>query len=146
MTLSQRGVFLSTQEWKLAYSVPLGWIHKLKHQAHPFLAANGSSIRTYGTHTPSIHLPSNTYQLTFFLADVTRPLLGADHLHANSLLVNLKGKRLVDVKAFHSTLLHCTEVQAFLLDVVSTPANQYALLLGEFPDIVMLNFNCTVNH
>ena len=82
----------------------------------------------------------NTYQWTFFLADVTRPLLGADFLHANLLLVHLKGKRLVEVKTFHLTPVHSTELQALHLDVVPTPADQYALLLGEFPNIITLNF------
>ena len=138
-TPSHKGVFLSTQVRRWAYSLPLGWIHEPKY-LDPLLSANGRSIRTYGTHTLSIHLPSNTYRWTFLLADVTRPMLGADFLHATSLLVKLKGKRLVDAKAFHSTPLHSTELQALHLVVISTPADQYTLLLGEFHDIVTLSF------
>ena len=53
------------------------------------LAANGSSIRTYGTSTLSLRFDSNTYEWNFVIADVSRPLLGADFLRSNSLLVNL---------------------------------------------------------
>ena len=57
----------------------------------PLLAANGSSIRTYGTRRLSFHFASNTYQWNFIIANVTRPLLRADFLRSNSLLVDLKG-------------------------------------------------------
>ena len=58
----------------------------------------------------------------------------------NSLLVDLKGKRLVDAQTFHSTPFYSTELQALHLDVISTPADQYTLLLGEFPYIISPNF------
>ena len=95
---------------------------------------------TYRTHTLSIHLPSNTYQWIFLLADVTCPLLGADFLRANSLLVDFKDKRLVDAKTFHSTPLCSTVLHLLHLDTISTSADQHALLLREFPDITTPNF------
>ena len=57
------------------------------------LAANGSSIKTYGSRTFFFHFACNKYQWTFTIAEVSRPLLGADFLRSNSLLVDL----------FHST-------------------------------------------
>ena len=51
---------------------------RTKKPGQPLLAANGSSICTYGTCKLILHLPSNTYQWNFILAEVTRPLLGAD--------------------------------------------------------------------
>ena len=64
------------------------------------LAANGTSIRTFGTRNLPLHIASNTYQWNFIIAEVTRPLLGADFLRANSLLVDLKGKRLIDAATY----------------------------------------------
>ena len=66
------------------------------------LAANGSRIKTYGPRTLSLHFTSNTYtyQWTFTIADVSRPLLGADFLHSHSFLVDLKG--LVDAVTYLS--------------------------------------------
>ena len=62
-------------------------------QSGPSLkAANGSSIKTYGVHTTKLCFASCQYEWKFIIADVARPLLGADFLRANSLLVDLKGK------------------------------------------------------
>lgn len=106
----------------------------------PLLAANGSSIQTYGTRTLSLSFLSKTYMWNFLLADVSRPLLGADFLRAHSLLVDLKGKRLVDATTFHSVQLSLTELPAPHLSAISTPPDQYAHLLAKFPAITTPNF------
>ena len=107
----------------------------------PLTAANGSSIRTYGTRSLSLHFASNEYQWNFIIADVTRPLLGADFLRSNSLLVDLKGKRLVDAATFHSAPLWPTTAHAPHLDAISISTDQYDMLLAEFPDITTPNFS-----
>ena len=71
---------------------------------------------------------------------MSRPLLGADFLRTNSLLVDLKGKRLVDAATYHSAPLHSTKVSAPHIDAISTSTDQYDLLLAEFPDITTPNF------
>ena len=63
---------------------------RTKQPGMPLLAANGSSIKTYGTRTLSLHFAFDTYKWDFVIADVSRPLLGADFLRSNSLLVDLK--------------------------------------------------------
>ena len=113
---------------------------RTRQQGPPLLAANGSSIRTYGTRRLSLHFASNTYYWNFIIADVTRPLLGADFLRSNSLLVDLEGKRLVDAATFHSAPLRPTTAPAPHLDAISTSTNQYDMLLAEFPDITTPNF------
>ena len=108
----------------------------------PLLAANGSTIRTYGTRQLSLNFASNTYQWPFIVADVTRPLLGADFLRSNSLLVDMNGKRLVDATTFHSAPLTqtSTTTPAPHLDAISTSTDQYDILLAEFPAITTPNF------
>ena len=81
---------------------------RIRKPGLPLLAANGSSIKTYGKRTLSLHFASNKYTWNFTVAEVTRPLLGADFLRSNSLLVDLKGKRLVDAAMYHSTPLSLT--------------------------------------
>ena len=66
------------------------------------------SIKTYGTCTLSICLASKTYRWAFTIADVSRPLLGTDFLRSNSLLVDLKRKRLMDTETYHSVPLKTT--------------------------------------
>lgn len=71
---------------------------------------------------------------------MTRPLLGADFLRSNSLLVDLNGKRLLDAATFHSTPLTSSTTPAPHLGAISTSTNQYDILLAEFPTITTPKF------
>ena len=113
---------------------------RTKQPGPQLLAANGSSIRTFGTRTLSLHFASNAYQWDFIVAEVSRPLLGADFLLSNSQLVDLKGKRLMDAATYHSIALHSTRVSAPRLDAISSSTDCYGLLLADFPDITTPNF------
>ena len=99
------------------------------------LAANGTTIKTYGTRTLFLKFAAKTYQWRFTVAEVSRPLLGADFLRSNSLLVDLKGKRLVDAETYHSVPLTTSRTAAPRLSTISTSSNQYDALLAEFPTI-----------
>ena len=101
------------------------------------MAANGSSIRT---RTLSLHFTSGTYQWNFIVADVSYPLLGADFLRSNSLLVDLKRKRLVDAASYHFAPLHSISSPAPHLSAISSSSDQYDSLLAEFPAITTPNF------
>lgn len=60
-------------------------------------AANGTSINTYGTERRRVHLGlRRDMPWTFLITDVSHPILGADFLSYYSLLVDVKGRRLVD--------------------------------------------------
>ena len=104
------------------------------------LAANGTSIRTFRTRNLPLHIASNTYQWNFIIAEVTHPLLGADFLRANSLLVDLKGKRLVDAATYQSVPLSPTTTPALHPDAISGSTDPYNVLLATFPDITIPNF------
>ena len=65
------------------------------------VAANGSTIRTYGTRNIPLCIGARRFVWSFVLANVSKPLLGADFLRANKLLVDLKGGRLVDGSHIH---------------------------------------------
>lgn len=71
---------------------------------------------------------------------MTRPLLGADFLHSNSLLVDLKGSRLVDAETYHSTQLRPTTTPAPHLGAISRSTDKFNKLLVEFPSITTSNF------
>lgn len=111
-----------------------------KQPGSSLLAANGSSISTYGTRKLSLNFASNTYHWDFVIADVARPLLGADFLRSNSLLVDVKRKRLVDAATYYSTPLQSSTSLALRLGAISTSTEQYNVLLNEFPDITTPNF------
>ena len=66
------------------------------------LAANGIPIRTFGTCFVSFHVNARWYSWDFVVADVRRPLLGADFLCHYRLLMDMKGCQLVDGASFFS--------------------------------------------
>ena len=98
-------------------------------------AANGSSIKTYGTRTLPICFASKIYRWTFIIANVSRPLLGADFLRSNSLLVDLKRKRVIDAETYHSVSLGTVRTAVPQFSAISTSSNQFETLLTEFPHI-----------
>ena len=81
------------------------------------------------------------YRWDFVIAEVSRPLLGADFLWANSLLVNLRGKRLVDAETYFSSLLCEAGTPALHLSTISQTRNEYDKLLANFPEIIQPNFS-----
>ena len=95
-------------------------------------AANGT---TYGSRIVPLQFASKGYQWSFTIADVSRPLLGADFLRSISLLVDLKGRRLVDAETYHSVPLGATRTPALHLNAVTS--NQYNTLLSKSPEITM---------
>ncbi len=72
---------------------------------HSLRAANGTSIWTYGYRNVTLHIASNIYNWSFLIANVSRALLGADFLCSHALLVDVRGRRLVDATSFVSTPL-----------------------------------------
>ena len=103
-------------------------------------AANSSAIRTYGTRTISLNFKSCRFKWTFTIADVSQPLLGADFLRAHSLLVDVKGRRLVHSETFESINLRHAAEPAPHLDSVTFSNNEYAKILADYPDILTPQF------
>ena len=67
-----------------------------QHTPDVILAANGSSIASYGTQQTHVQLGKRKFTVTFIIADVRRPILGADFLRRHKLLVDLCGQKLID--------------------------------------------------
>ena len=67
-------------------------------------AANGTPISAYGHRSLTIDLGlRRKFQWVFVVAEVDQPILGADFLHAYHLLVDVRGKRIVDCATNLST-------------------------------------------
>ena len=101
-------------------------------------AINGSDIPTFGVRSLTLDIGlRRTFRWVFVIADVPRPVLGADFLYHFSLLVDLR----------HSTLLDSTtqlRVQGIVCrDSESTgiahphtdESDPYSRLLAEFPSV-----------
>ena len=59
-------------------------------------AANGSHVNTLGSLNVIFSIPNfkNTFNWNFCIADVTHPILGADFLFANSIIVDCRSRTL----------------------------------------------------
>ncbi|XP_068204615.1 uncharacterized protein [Palaemon carinicauda] len=100
--------------------------------ASSLVAANGSHIRCYGTRILRISIMGRLYSWPLAIADVSRPLLGADFLAYHGLLVNVAGKCLIDTGTWRSSTLRPGPATMSVSAVMTQP---YADLLQEFPDV-----------
>lgn len=107
-------------------------------------AANGTTIRSFGTRQVPLVLGSHRFTWSFVVAEVERPILGADFLRHTGLLVDLKSNRLVSSENFYSVPLQSqvSKKPKFQLsfDAISSAEDQYGRLLAEFPSITMPTF------
>ena len=95
-------------------------------QGNTLTAANGSSIRTYGKRAVSLNFNNRHFRWTFTIAQVSQPLLGADFLRAHSLLVDIKGQRLIDTFDFTSITLRSIPATAPHLDSIASADDEFA--------------------
>ena len=109
-------------------------------------AGNGSTIHTYGEKVMTISINDRKYVWKFIVADVTQPILGADFLCSNTLMVDVKGQRLVDPRTYTSLPLQVTNASAHGIHNV-VHDNNFSALLTKFPDILTPTFsNPTAKH
>ena len=72
------------------------------HSSPQLTAANGTRIPSYGTRASRVSLGGRLFPVTLVVADVRRPILGADFLRRHNLLVDVLGQRLIDARSFNS--------------------------------------------
>ncbi|XP_069744202.1 zona pellucida protein AX 1 [Narcine bancroftii] len=104
------------------------------------VAANSSTIRTYGTCRAQTQI-GKKFHWRFILASVGTALLGADFLRAHSLLIDMKGKRLVNAQMFHSTRLDTAEACRPKIATLAVAMDEFDEILYEFPTILEPRFN-----
>ena len=98
-------------------------------------AVNGSPIATYGNRSLTLELGlRRTFRWVFVIADVERPILGADFLRHFHLLVDMTHSRLVDPftqLCIQGVRSMSTTLSPSLLPRV--PTNNFEALLSAFP-------------
>ncbi|HBK84187.1 MAG TPA: hypothetical protein DDZ41_11455, partial [Flavobacterium sp.] len=111
------------------------------------VAANGTKINTHGTKLIMVNLGlRRKFNFPFLIADVDRPIVGADFLSEFGLLVDLKGKKLID----RNTGLCVNAIS----QISNSPSpkhysinNEYGTLLKKFPALTAQpNYNLPVQH
>ena len=101
------------------------------------VAANGTSIHTYGEQEVNIRLSGQTYTWTFIIADVRHPLLGADFLSHYSLVVDVARHRLLNTDSYTSVPLCISNIEENI-NLVSSD-DSYGDIIKDFSDV----FNVT---
>ena len=106
------------------------------------MAANGSSIASYGTQQTHVQLGKRKFTVTFIIADVRRPILGADFLRRHKLLVDLCGQKLIDAHSFQSYACATTNNDLCVSPVATVDSNHYKqCLLQQYPELLRPTFH-----
>ena len=106
-------------------------------------AANGSVIQSYGTVFRKLCFRGRVFSGQFVCADVHRPLLGADFLLKNNLLVDIAGRRLMhadDLSTVASVSCESTLEASLGLAFATEVTDPFASLLRRFPEITQPDF------
>lgn len=140
-----RRLFVTDRNSKLSFLVDTGadlctYPRKLvkerrEKSTYELYAANNSVIATYGCITLSLNLGlRRDFNWRFVVADVEKPIIGADFLSHYNLLVDIRGNRLID-----TTTTLKVECQALYCDIPHVRAISsdipYRDLLAEFPEV-----------
>ena len=109
-------------------------------------AANGTSIRIWGKRNILLSLgPKRNYNHEFCLADVTRPILGADFFTTHGLAIDLGRKRRLSLNNIPIFLQ--ANARPLGLSGSGLPhRNEFSNLLQQFPELLISQFNNTVNN
>ena len=107
--------------------------------APKLVAANGSSIASYGTQQTHVQLGKRKFTVTFIIADVRRPILGADFLRRHKLLV---GQKHIDAHSFQSYACAATNNDLCVSPVATVDSNHYKqCLLQQYPELLRPTFH-----
>lgn len=108
---------------------------RLRKSGYMLFAANGTPIATYGTRTMTLNLGlRRDFRWRFLVADVSKPILGADFLAHYNLLPDLTNRRLVDSITHLAYRGEVSECQVPEIRT-ATGSSTFHRLLQEFPRI-----------
>ena len=108
------------------------------HHSHFTLqAVNSTNIPTYGVRSLTLDLGlRRTFRWTFIVADVKKPILGADFLSKFGLLVDVRHCQLSDTTT--NLKVHCilsSSTPSGITRCTIHPDNPYLAFLAKFPDV-----------
>ena len=98
-------------------------------------AANGSEIKTFGVKTLELDFNlRRPFRWSFVVADVKRPILGADFLSHHKLLVDVHKRKLIDSVTNLCSIASITANDTLSVRTIDC-SSEYSDLLSEFPNI-----------
>ena len=106
------------------------------------VAANGSRIRSFGTRQMTLKVNGVRYNWRFQVAEVNKPIIGADFIRAFGLLVDLTGRRLVQPDGPSSIKAVLRQVPSDICNIVrAVSANEFEALLRSRPELSTPTFS-----
>lgn len=114
---------------------------------YPLFAANGTQIKTYGTQTLELDLSlRRDFVWKFVVADVTKPIIGADFLAHYNLLVDMKNRTLRDNETTLTTRCSALPFDPIFHVKTVVASTPYLQLLSEFPSLTRPEGQAKVKH
>lgn len=141
-----RRLFVTDQTTKRQFLIDTGsdlccfphhWLPaKRKSSDYDLCAANGSSIKTFGTLTLTLNFGlRRKFLWTFIVADVTKAIIGADFLAYYHLLPDCRTKRLIDGITSLSAPGALDTSEQPSVKAIAPSNSATAQVLAEFPEI-----------
>ena len=115
-----------------------------RYSGPPLTAANGTHIPCYGESTCTVCFQGRRYEGRFVIADVQRPLLGADFLLRHRLLVDLVNRQLVsidDLRTLPCSTSSRPDDSHHGLAAAIDSLSQFELLLRDYPRLTLPDFS-----
>lgn len=92
-------------------------------------AANGTRIETFGRKSLTLSLGlDSTYSWDFIIADVGCPIIGADFLHSNHIMVDLRGGKLMEGRTLQTIKCHIPTTNTPRIKILQINAPYNAIL------------------
>nr|CUU99445.1 hypothetical transcript [Hymenolepis microstoma] len=108
----------------------------LKPTGTPLLAANNSKVYTYGQKFLNLDLGlRREFPYVFLIADVKKPIIGADFLSTFRLLVNFRDRVISDDVTSLQVVCHTRTRNSFGLNSLLPATNPFSTILSEFPSV-----------
>ena len=120
-------------------AVPRSRAQRKYHQQGPSLqAVNNTTIATYGTCSLTLDLGlRRTFRWVFIIADISKPILGADFLKHYGLLVDMRSQRLTDsLTQLKVQGMTSSVTSSLVLSVLpKQPVSKYEKILSEYSSL-----------
>lgn len=118
--------------------LPKALFNKIKKpENYKLFAANGTPIETFGHITCNINLGlRRDFIWTFLIANVSKPILGADFLSEYGLLVDIKNKQLIDATTNLRTKCNAQLIRYQRVTSVDIKSD-FSDLINEFKDLTL---------
>ena len=107
-------------------------------------AANQTPIQTFGKAFIPLNFGFKHFTWSCILADVPRPLIGADFLRRHGLLVDVANRRLIETASFQSTQLNFVSATSSISRVLlssATAKNKFQAQLHSYPELLKPEFH-----